>query len=69
MTHIEIADTTGRTWTGDPGDEELAAEQREQLHELFSDFKRLGHISLEIAGSKRYFNPAHIIAVSIVEDA
>lgn len=65
MTHIEIADITGAHWRGDSYDEPLSPADAEQFADLLSNFKELNHLSLEITGVKTYFNPAHIVAVSI----
>ncbi len=68
MTHIEVIDTTGARWVGDSSDEELTTEDRDKLGELLSNFDELNYLSLEIGEAKHYFNPTHIVAVSIHED-
>lgn len=67
MTHIELIDTTGARWIGDSSDEELTASDRASVTELLSNFRELNHLSLEIDGNKHYFNPSHIISVSVHE--
>ena len=66
--HCEFTDVTGTKWVSDATDEELTDGNREALHDLLRDFSELNHLSLEIGGSKHYFNPAHIVSVAIVEE-
>lgn len=68
MTHLELTDINGTRWRGDVNAEPLTAEDREQIAELLADLKTLTSLSLVVDGSKHYFNPAHIVHVSVHED-
>ena len=68
MTHVELVDITGTRWVGDPSDETLTEDEQQQLADLLSNFRNLNHLSLEVGGAKHYFNPAHIVAVSLHEE-
>lgn len=65
MTHVEVTDATGTRWIGDPSTEPLTDSDRDKLGDLLSNFKELNYLSLEIGGTKHYFNPIHILAVSV----
>ena len=64
---IEITCIDGSRWVADEIDSRLSVEEAEEgLYDLAHDLKAMTHLSLNIDGLKRYFNPMHIVSVGLV---